>query len=64
MPPKKRNLFAEITEGFDALAKECANPGMSHTHELKYVPSANGVGLVDIPNQQSQAPSTKNPINT
>ncbi len=36
---KKRNLFAEIAEGFDALADERAGKHTLRTHELEMKPA-------------------------
>jgi putative transcriptional regulator len=36
---KKRNLFAEITEGFDALAEERAGKRTLRTHEVEMMPA-------------------------
>lgn len=36
---KKRNLFAEITEGFDALANERAGKQTLRTHKVEVLPS-------------------------
>lgn len=38
---KKRNLFAEIAEGFDALADERAGKRTLRTHEVEAKPVAN-----------------------
>ncbi|PIV72094.1 MAG: transcriptional regulator, partial [Rhodocyclales bacterium CG17_big_fil_post_rev_8_21_14_2_50_68_7] len=35
---KKRNLFAEIAEGFDALAKSRAGKRTLRTHEVELLP--------------------------
>ncbi len=38
---KKRNLFAELAEGFDALANERAGKRTLRTHEVETKPAAN-----------------------
>lgn len=36
---KKRNLFAEITEGFNALSNACAGKQTLRTHEVEINPA-------------------------
>ena len=43
----KRNLFAEITEGFEALADERAGKRTLHTHEVEWLP-APSINAADI----------------
>ncbi|MBY0579365.1 MAG: transcriptional regulator [Burkholderiales bacterium] len=38
---KKRNLFAELAEGFDAMAEERAGKRTLRTHEVETMPVAN-----------------------
>lgn len=51
----KRNLFAEITEGFKALDKERAGRKTLHTHELEWLPvqSFNADQIISSSNAKS-----------